>query len=455
MKMRSAMTAFRASLESADENLATEVVLAGGEDSMENGLLEVQEAAQEVADNESAVDELTEVAEGLEEIADAVETAAEDGGLNPQAAEMLALGVESYTRRLGIESRVIPSLESFGGASNRQQATRVSLEGLRETIENVWNAIKAQIQKLITWVRDYYQRVWAAAPKIRKRAEDLLAKVDGLDGKTAKDKTVEAGGIVKALHLGGKFPADLGAEVKRVSASVKTALAGSNTEYTANAELIATGVEGVSADNSEKLIEGLKKFLGDSTLLADTTSIGATNGPDAGDDRFGNDVDVKRSAELPGGVAIFASSRKAAQLNEKALGADHVSSISIKVMPFSKKAPDVKAEMPVLDIATMRAVCNGVVELTTEIENFKRDFEKADKAKAKIVKAGDKFSDSIKRSKELSADAKTAANATMKMLQALPRLTTAASDCAVSVGLGTSKAALAAVEKSLGNYSSK
>lgn len=456
MKVGSAMQAFRASMESAEEQLPVEGVLEGGENSLEAGILEVQEAAAPVAETETAIDELTEVAEGLEEIADAVEAAVEDGGLSTGAAEMLTLATESYTRRLGLESAPVASLESFGGASGRLQATRVSLEGLRETVENIWNAIKQQITKWINALRDYYQRVWAAAPKLRKRAEELKAKVDGLDGKSAKEKKVAAGGIVKALHIGGKFPSDLGAEIKKFGAVVEGLIKDGNKRNVAFAEELAAAAEKFDAGDSDKAVESSKSLMKDVFDSFGKHSSGVSTETVSNDERFGKDQEVQRTAEMPGGKALFFTNRASASANEKLFGADVVTSTAVKVLPVAKKEPDLKnAEMDVLDIAGMRAVCDNVISIADAIESYKRTFEEGDKAKAKLVAAGDKMSKTIKSAKELQGDGKAAANAVFKMLQAMPRITTMVGDAAVTQGLNVSKAALAAVEKSLGQYGKK
>lgn len=455
MKVGSAMQAFRASLESAEEQLPVEGVLEGGENSLEAGILEVQEAAAPVAETETAIDELTEVAEGLEEIADAVEAAVEDGGLATGAAEMLTLATESYTRRLGLESAPVASLESFGGASNRLQATRVSLEGLRETVENIWNAIKQQITKWINALRDYYQRVWAAAPKLRKRAEELKAKIDGLDGKSPKEKKVAAGGIVKALHISGKFPADLGAEIKKFGALIDTMIKDGNKNNVKFAEDVATAAAGFDAEKGVATVTALMKDI-NAKFTKHGSGVGGKLTAVTGDDRFGKDQTVERTAEMPGGKAVFFTSRTSASADAKAFGADVIASSSVKVLPVAKKEPDLaNAEMEVLDIAAMRAVCEAVVGVADSIESYKRAFEDADKAKSKLIEAGDKMAKTIKSAKELQGDDKAAANAVFKMLQALPRVITATGDVAVTQGLNVSKAALAAVEKSLGQYGKK
>ncbi len=454
MKVGSAMQAFRASLESAEEQLPVEGVLEGGENSLEAGILEVQEAAAPVAETETAIDELTEVAEGLEEIADAVEAAVEDGGLSTGAAEMLTLATESYTRRLGLESAPVASLESFGGASGRLQATRVSLEGLRETVENIWNAIKQQITKWINALRDYYQRVWAAAPKLRKRAEELKAKVDGLEGKSPKEKKVAAGALVKALHIAGKFPSDLGAEMKKVDANVAGLVTDGNKIYLKIAEDVAAAAEKFNVDKAEET--GAKAMMDIADSFNSTKSNAIKTQPVSGDDRFGKDQVVVRSDEFPGGKAIFYTVRDGKTANEKAFGSDIIASVAAKVLPVSKKEADLKnAEMEVLDTASMRAVCDAVVSISEKIEGYKRSFEDADKAKAKIVAAGDKLSKTIKSAKELQGDSKAIANGLLKILQTVPRLCSINGDVGVSIGLNVSKAALSAVEKSLGQYGKK
>ena len=109
-----------------------------GDDTVEGEMLEVQEAASDVQLDEEAVEELEEAAEGLEAIALSLESEMANGGLDPQAAQFAAHAIDAHTKRLGVSSSIVPSMESFGGASGKLQGTQVSLEGLKDILAKIW-----------------------------------------------------------------------------------------------------------------------------------------------------------------------------------------------------------------------------------------------------------------------------------------------------------------------------
>lgn len=194
MAKRQLKELFIASMESEED---VDVVEEGtGADSMENDMLEVEEAYQEVESVEEDIEELEEIEEGMEALRTALEASIDDGGLDAQAAVMMHHAVGAYSRRLGMEStEVVPGLESFGGDSGRVAATQVSMENISETLKRIWAAIKAAVEKAIKAVTDFFAKIFGSTGKVKARAAALRKEVEALkkDGATASgDITVPA-----------------------------------------------------------------------------------------------------------------------------------------------------------------------------------------------------------------------------------------------------------------------
>lgn len=188
-----------ASMEEQDIN-ETDIVVSPDE-TLEEEVAEVAESSSEVEEIADTQDELEDIQEGLEAIAISLESAIADGGLDSQAATFMQLAVDSYTTRLGMgASAVVPSMESFGGASGRVAATTISLEGIKETIEKIWQAIKNAVAKAIEAVKNFFAKIFGGVEKLKTRSKALREQLSKGDVKKGKIKVTSA----NALKYQGK-----------------------------------------------------------------------------------------------------------------------------------------------------------------------------------------------------------------------------------------------------------
>ena len=164
---------------------------------------ELAEAAKDVEEAQDVVEELEEGEAGLEAIAHDLEAAIADGGLEPQAAVYLQHAVDAHTQRLGIRKSIVPSVESFGGKTTRQQATQIALESINEKLVKIWEAIKHACEAVWKAVMAFFERLFVAGPKLKAHAESLRKKVDELKG-TPKKKIEVAAEFAK-VSINGDF----------------------------------------------------------------------------------------------------------------------------------------------------------------------------------------------------------------------------------------------------------
>ena len=177
------------SMEEEGNDINQTTLEVSADNTMEEEVAEVTEAGIEVIEAEDDVEELHEIAEGLESIVASLESAVEEGGLDPQAAVFMQHAVAGYTNRLGLEAEtIVPSLESFGGASGKAAATTISLEGIKETVQKIWQAIKNAVAKAITAMKNFFAKIFGGVKKLKERHASLVKKVDALDGKRASGK---------------------------------------------------------------------------------------------------------------------------------------------------------------------------------------------------------------------------------------------------------------------------
>lgn len=344
---------------------AAKWLIEGGADSMEDGLIETQATATDVANTEEAVEELEEVKAGLESIVSELEIAVRDGGLNAQAAQFLQLGVEAYTVRLGMETRMIPSLESFGGTTEKLAATKISMESIKETIRNIWEAILRTIRRIRAMLKNFFIRVFAAAPKVRARAEQIKKAAQSATGQAAS-ANINAGGAGQALALGSGFPTNLGETLMTVDRLATDVFTTFHNNMVSACNDFATRLSGAGTDEEKlgALVLNFKPVL--------PNSIG----------KAGDEPSVHYSDELPGHKRLRIM-----------INADAAKSFSASVDGFasSVKVGEVKTQAP----AEVVKACDAVIAICNAVEGYQKNWQQAEGAVDNLTRAGDAFAKKV------------------------------------------------------------
>lgn len=248
MSINKLQSHFQASLEDVEKHPPMDEAKFGdGSDTLEAEMVTVQETYEESDDADEVVDELDEVAEGMESIQEYLQASLKDGGLDPMSAGAVALATESYTRRLGLESSPVPSTEAFGGASDREQATTVSVEGIGDVLSKIWNAIKDALVKAYNATMEFFKKYFGAVEKLEKRIDKVEKYLKDIgdkkpEGKIKTDKSMTDDKYVKAtkdaaetvcgdymkyaesyIESLGKFMADSGVQKAESAEDIKSA----------------------------------------------------------------------------------------------------------------------------------------------------------------------------------------------------------------------------------------
>ena len=187
----------------------------GGEvEEMETGDLEVGEVADVETEAAGETDDIGETSDSLdtavdaagegEQIEELVETAAEDEGLSPVAAEAVRIALEAVCAKVGYNPKSVYSLyatENFSSPSSRKSNTRIALEGVGEFLKDMWKKIKATLTSLWTKVKAFWAKHVSTLGRIVKALESMKAKVSAssgkLDGKAYVDEAPS--GLVSAF----------------------------------------------------------------------------------------------------------------------------------------------------------------------------------------------------------------------------------------------------------------
>ena len=170
-----------------------------------------------------------------------------NGGLNRSGIMLLQKGIESALKPITDyeQDKIYSSLESFGGAGSRERATRVSLEGLGDTIASWFKQIIDFLLNLGNKIKGVMVKMFNSAGRMKKLVASTKAKADALTG-AANPKNYDDEGIALALHIAGVVPA---------SANMVTAA-------TAMAELVKVINTGFTKNTSSDSIGKITDFVG-------------------------------------------------------------------------------------------------------------------------------------------------------------------------------------------------
>ena len=155
------------------------------------GAAEVVQQAGEVEELQAAIEDAEEGAETLGQIEGVLEESAESGeGVDETAAEIAEVAVESIRARLGIHGgNTFPAMESFGSSNSRLSATKIALEGVKETIIRIWEAIKQAVIRLWEKVKSFVIGLFKNNTQMSKHLEKLMERTKKMPESAKPEKS--------------------------------------------------------------------------------------------------------------------------------------------------------------------------------------------------------------------------------------------------------------------------
>ncbi|WBF04863.1 hypothetical protein [Erwinia phage vB_Ea277G] len=359
-------------------------------------LEEMDEVEAQLNEVEPEGEMLTEaMTETYPEVIEILEEAQENGGISVESARLLNI----LNRVHGIEDAMSVSVESFSDSGRSAQSTRVAVEGLKATIKNWWQKLKAWFKKMRAKLKTWWEKTWAAAPRLKSNAQSIRERAQKTTS-VAKEKKIEVVAANKVLGLDGKFPGAQG---------LATAL---NTAADTAGKLFET-VQPKSievADNILKAIEAAKfsdeaslSSLGDNLVKAAAdlnpdTQLFSKDVPDAkatGFGEIGEGLTLRRTEQMPGNQAIFVcfapAGAGATGAADKIKGAADALARR-KTTVTGVLAKDVDDSSVSVDTATTQqiiSICDAVIKMADIIEGYKRKFAKSEEAHKNLDQAGD------------------------------------------------------------------
>lgn len=459
-----------------DDKRPTSIELPEGSDEPVD-LSGVEQDSAEIEKHETELNDAKDAVVGLEAIAMSIQSTLSGRGMDRTAAMFAHIATARCCDALKLKN-TLPSLENFGATNSQLMTTRAGLEDVKQKIVDGWKYIIDLIQSGLRKINEYYQRVWAQAPR-------LIAKAQQIQKKEAELKT----GVSKEA---GKLEID------------KSSMANIHLNKDANGAILASGLNVLSDLSGQIFVDYVKNVNEWGEKVVDAMG----NMDYADDDRFkasvdtlleakldvdalfpaadkasgeGNNVGGKETSEILGGKKIFVhkatatgteddndpegqAKQAANDAGAKTAGAQvdlgefrAYSNSVTEARVYLGSASDKEAEVNEKSVATftrpeIKNIANSVEQLCTIIMNYKAGNKRANDLRQKAVTAAKRAQTNSVKANDLSKDNSTAAGSLHKIVGAVNTLLTQPNQAFSAHMLRVCSISLALCEKSLANY---
>lgn len=329
---------------------------------LEKACSEIEEADRSVERAAMEQEELEAVAETMESIQISLESAiADDEGLTAREAEAHRIALKHALR--GALPMPVASLESFGDASERLEATQLSLESIGATIKKIWEAIKRAVMNAIRAIADFFAKLFGGVKRLREKAEKVVKDLEAKkkDGADLKDGELKDAPGLDRIHFKGDTNA---VEINRGATTIKNQVLNSINSVVADATDLYKKMAAAIKDRKENdeafddLIMNTAKKVHEKQLS---------------DKAFGN--------PLPGGKLMVTTQSK-----DTKGSASTLSSVVVRLTDTPRdKDPKVK-DSKVDSIDTIIKIATFAAESLKEMEDRKKLRDDLKKAREEVVK---------------------------------------------------------------------
>ncbi len=350
-------------------------------ESLETELLEVQDTVEEGESQEAQVEEAVEVQEALGEYQEALESIAQQGGLDRNGAMILQIGLEQLCARVGIDASrsavPMPSMESFGGASQRVRATQLAMESVTDKMKQVWAAIVAAIKRAGEWLKGFWKTLTDSNVRLKARAEKVAAAARS--AKADGGAEIENGGLANKLHTNGKVEKQFGHDFA---------------EFTSFCEAMAGKVIPAVVDYSGKMAEAVAKSAADQEQAdipfraADVKSAYSGIQLSAAEGEAAEGLESLKSKQLPGGKALLVQIPTA----DGIAGAESMAKAKTVIGLFKPATAKATTEkMPAMAAGEAAGVAENVVKVSAAIDSLRQQEKAFDAYISKLSAAAGNF----------------------------------------------------------------
>lgn len=307
----------------------------------------------------------------------------------------------------------LPALEHllYKHEGNRSAVTLATEGAVSDGAKDLWTKVVDTIVSLFRRIKDWYLRVWDQAPRLKARAEKIIAVAEKVD-QSPTTTTVEVNAI-RELGINGKalsngeFFTKI-AEIDKISSKLLTDNAAeynklSNDLTTLTKDTIQSAIEKAKKRNDETLstsrnsVEVPKVTLGQQDKMLSgfisrfermIRNLNLTKEPERDDPRFKTENTIyKISSVLPGDKMFTAAyPDKNAGIAPDVGKIKYSFGVGVVDVDVKKEKPEQKGDFPVLGLVDTEKVCKMCIHLCELIMDYKRLYVEREKVTDVLLK---------------------------------------------------------------------
>ena len=370
-------------------------------ETVEGALDEAQTAEAEVTDVTAEAEQMERTVETMEKIAAGLSVAMRNGGCTAGEAYAYQVALESAFGPFGMGPSASASLENIGSAKNpRLEATRVTLEGVQDTLSKWWAGLVAIWEKAYAAIKGWLMKVFDTIPAVKKRAAEIVAKANAAKGAPKKDKitfdakslcvgagAVDAAGVAKATKDVVTFCDESLIKDKGIY-GVTTALL---------LQTLRDEVDGKMAESAEAtIVDKVLKLITDKSTTATKA---------ASKDKYGGDgMTAKITDPYMGNKVMAVTTPSELMKDGKSIGvAKAIQLYSMKLVDGPDTANDAK-EVSAAGADVCKAIGIDVGKLCDTLSAFRGLWQERDKSKSLLSSEVKKEIDKVAKDKDGGAD---------------------------------------------------
>ncbi len=142
--------------------------------------LEYSEASNEIMNDFSEVESVTNDVNALGALADKAEEIQErDGGLSEDTAEVLDLAVETIYARLGLKKKPTLAMESIVDQKTGKRVVTIAIEDWKQKVKDFWEMIKKAFWQMVHWVKSFFKSAEKKSEQQNQKLKELIETSKG------------------------------------------------------------------------------------------------------------------------------------------------------------------------------------------------------------------------------------------------------------------------------------
>ena len=350
---------------------------------------------------------------------------------------------------------VIPSLEST--------APTVSVEGIRDMVKRVYDAIVSQLKKLWAKMKEFWYNMTAAAPKLVKAAEKMRKKAEAALSKFSDEKKVSLGREANALTMDGSLATNT-RQIKSGLGLIQSVVKGIFVQGGDDLKEIGKSIESALSDfDIDDAAAGLTALCGsvDESLKSKQTFPGRAidmGTIDSEDNRHATNAITTRSSTMLGSKALFLTIGKTNEAKEKgtlswaqALRRYNFQILDRKV--YKKDALE-EGDIETLQPGEITDLCEQIIDIATLIGTYDKSKVPGElkKLNDKIKKHTDKLAKQAEKNKDDTSEESTYVRSGLDFLRFYGVLCQQPQAQMAGIAVTACRAVLTAASKSLSTF---